>query len=151
MEILWIIPLYIICPLIGILLTINACIKLRERRGRLFFGISLILSPVMHMFLIKGIELSLKNNIVGHYKLRNRANILIINDNGTFTLNQTIQLNVFGSGKWELLHGDTDELNLKFENHDDDWLLLEVIKDGKRIELRTNPPSDEQTAILIKE
>ena len=150
MEVLWIIPLYIICPLVGIILTVYF-INRKEKRGRIYLGISLIILPLLHFLYINNLEQSIENNIVGNYKLGNQSNILIINGNGTFTLGETKQLDDFGNGKWELLHGDTDELNLKFINHDDDWLLLEVKKDGKRIELRTNPPADQQTAILIKE
>jgi hypothetical protein len=149
MEAIWIIPLYIICPLIGLILFINNVQKIKEKREKFYFGILLICLPIIHLILIEVSQLSINQNIVGSYQLENNTNILIIKEDGTFEMQNTQMFGEAGDGKWEIYHTDTAQINLKFNNND--WLLLNIVKGGNKLELRNNPPQNQPIGILIKQ
>ena len=149
MEAIWIIPLYLICPLIGLILLITCFEKIKENPSKLYFSIFLISLPIIHLVFIESFQLSIDNNIVGSYQLENNKDILIIKKNGTFEMQNTKIFGEAGNGKWEIFHIDTDQINLKFQNND--WLVLDIIKEGNKLELRNNPPKDEPTGILTKQ
>jgi hypothetical protein len=149
MEAIWIITLYIICPLIGLILFINNVQKIKEKRKKFYFGIILICLPIIHLILIEVSQLSINQNIVGSYQLEKNTNILIIKEDGTFEMQNTQMFGEAGDGKWEIYQTDTDQINLKFNNND--WLLLDIVKGGNKLELRNNPPQNQPIGILIKQ
>lgn len=149
MEAIWIIPLYFICPLIGLILFINSVQKIKEKREKFYLSIFLISLPIIHLILIESLQLSIDSNITGSYQLENKKDILIIKENGTFEIQNTKIFGEAGNGKWEIYHTDTDQINLKFQNND--WLLLDIVNEGSKLELRNNPPKDQPIGILIKQ
>ena len=81
--------------------------------------------------------------------MENKRDVLIINKNGTFEMKKTNVFGEAGSGKWEIYHIDTDQINLQFKNND--WILLDIEKKGNKLELRNNPPENNPIGILIKQ
>ena len=78
MEVIWMIPLYIICPLIGLILLIINLQKFKEKQVIFYFSIFLISLPIIHFILIENFELSIEKNIVGSYHLENKKDIGVI-------------------------------------------------------------------------
>lgn len=149
MEVIWMIPLYIICPLIGLILLIINLQKFKEKQVIFYFSIFLISLPIIHFILIENFELSIEKNIVGSYHLENKKDILIIKKNGTFEMQNTQVFGDAGDGKWEIYHIDTDQIHLTFKNNE--WLLLDIEKKGNNIILRNNPPKNQPIGILMKQ
>ncbi len=146
MEAIWIFPLYIICPIIGIVFILS---NFKERRNKFYFGVFLIFLPILHLLIIESHYSSLEKNIVGNYQLGSKKDILILNEDGTFKLLKTKEFGEAGNGEWEIYQIDTDQLNLVFENRD--WLLLDVEKRNYQIQLTNNTLENEFQGNLIKQ
>jgi hypothetical protein len=149
MEVIWIIPLYIICPLIGVVLVLKNLLKFKERQKKFYLGVFLISLPILHLLLIESLQMSLEKNIVGKYQLENKKDILTLNGDGTFKLLKTKEFGEAGNGRWEIYHIDSEQLNLKLENND--WLLLDIENENSEIKLMNNTFENELRGILVKQ
>jgi hypothetical protein len=152
MEAIWIFPLYIICPLIGIILIIKGALKVRNGKSNktIYIGLGLLAIPFIHLALVSIFQLNLENKIVGNYNLGKEKNVLIVYENETFTLNKSRQYNNVGKGKWKIEEIDSPILILDFDSIRKSELWLEIEPNEKQIILKTMPWGNEISTEFIK-
>ena len=152
MEALWTFPLYILCPLIGIILTIVGILKIKNGSTykTLYIGLGLIALPIIHLALVSVFQLNLEKQITGNYNLGKEKEILNIYDNGTFKLNKSRQYDNVGKGKWEIQDIDMPILILDFDSirKSDLWLVID--SNEKQIVLKTMPWGNNISTEFIK-
>lgn len=152
MEALWIFPLYIISPLIGIILTVSGIIKIRKGNTNktLYIGLGLLALPLIHLALLSIFQQNLETKIVGNYNVGKEKDILIVYDNETFTLNKSAQYNNAGKGKWKIQEIDSPILILDFDSIRKSELWLEIEPNEKKIILKTMPWGNDISTEFIK-
>jgi hypothetical protein len=138
MEAIWTFPLYIICPLIGIILTLIGILKIRKGNTNktLYIGLSLLALPLIHLTLVSIFHINLENKIVGVYNLKNEKDVLIIYENETFAMNKSSQFNDIGKGKWKIQEIDFPILILDFNSINKSELWLEIEQNEEQIILK---------------
>lgn len=77
METLWIIPLYFICPLIGLILTIIGIVKIgiNSSKKTLFIGLAFLSIPMILLAFITIFQIGLSNKISGNYSIGNEKEV----------------------------------------------------------------------------
>jgi hypothetical protein len=138
MEAIWTFPLYIICPLIGIILTLIGILKIRKGNTNktLYIGLSLLALPLIQLTLVSIFHINLENKIVGVYNLKNEKDVLIIYENETFAMNKSSQFNDIGKGKWKIQEIDFPILILDFNSTNKSELWLEIEQNEEQIILK---------------
>lgn len=153
MEALWIVPLYLISPLIGIILTLSGIFKFRKGNTNktLYIGLVFLALPLLQLALVSILHLNLESKIVGNYSLGKEKDILIVYDNETFTLNKSRQYNTIGKGKWKIEEIDSPILILDFDSNKKSELWLEIEVNEKQIVLETMPWGNDISTEFVKE
>lgn len=153
MEALWIVPLYLISPLIGIILTLSGIFKIRKGNTNktLYIGLIFLALPLLHLALVSILHLNLESKIVGNYSLGKEKDILIVYDNETFTLNKSRQYNTIGKGKWKIEEIDSPILILDFDSNKKSELWLEIEVNETQIVLETMPWGNDISTEFVKE
>lgn len=153
MEALWILPLYFICPLIGIILIIIGILKIKNGNSKkpFFIGLILLSLPFIHLLLISIFHWELENKIAGKYRTENEKNILTINNNGTFNLKNSSKYNNSGTGIWEIEEIDFPILKLDFKSKTKADLWLEIKNNEENITLSSLSCENEISTEFVKE
>ena len=152
MEALWIVPLYLISPLIGIILTLRGIFKFRKGNTNktLYIGLVFLALPLLQLALVSIFHLNLESKIVGNYSLGKEKDILIVYDNETFTLNKSRQYNTIGKGKWKIEEIDSPILILDFDSNKKSELWLEIEVNETQIVLETMPWGNDISTEFVK-
>jgi hypothetical protein len=131
MEFVWMIPLYIIIPVTGIILLFfgfNA--GKGHGRKRIGFGFLLLSLPFLHALLVQRLEARNETSLIGSYALENTHTVVLcLNLDKTFELTQLDSIRSYGKGKWQYRRWDVDEVDLAF--HDTSQLTFEIVYQGK--------------------
>ncbi|WP_367753570.1 hypothetical protein [Flavobacterium sp. WC2430] len=142
MEALWIFPLYFVCPIVGIILLIFGIFQYYKRKdkSRIITGIFFISLPIIHLFLMEVIQNNFEKNVVGHYNILEKNEIVLkIKNDGTFELNNLPGLKQQGKGKWDIFRGDITTLDLHFKNNQEADVSFEINDEKKHLKLTSSP------------
>jgi hypothetical protein len=126
MEFIWIFPLFIIFPLIGIILIVVGIFKAINRKSKatLFTGITFLAIPFIYLALTSILHLGRENKLVGKYDIGNKNETLLLKDDGTFELKSAVNFLNSGSGTWEVQEIDSPILILLFYGKSEVWLEI---------------------------
>ncbi len=126
MEFIWIFPLFIIFPLIGIILIVVGIFKTIKRKSKatLFTGITFLAIPFIYLALTSILHLGRENKLVGKYDIGNKNETLLLKDDGTFELKSAVNFLNSGSGTWEVQEIDSPILILHFYGESEVWLQI---------------------------
>lgn len=121
MESVWILPLYIICPLIGLLFigsSLYEYIRYKEKViTRIALGLVLLSLPILHNLILENTQKKYEEFALGKYTMENiPEQILEIKKDGSFCLQTNNHFNKSGCGKWIVSRIDFWELNLCFNS-----------------------------------
>jgi hypothetical protein len=138
METLWMFPLYIVIPLVAITFIIIGLVN--KSKNKIIGGLFLLVLPFLHGLLIYSYDLDLKSKLAGNYSLNSNTPMLILNDDGTFYLKQSINYRSFGKGNWDIEAIDSEYkyVHLEFDNSECGDLSFEVEENHNSIELKDN-------------
>jgi hypothetical protein len=131
MEFVWMIPLYLIIPVTGIILLFKG-FNADKGHGRKRIGIGFVLLslPFLHAFLVDRFEKQNEKSLIGSYALDSTKNVVLsLHDNKTFELAKLDSINSFGKGKWQYRRWDIAEVDLTFA--DSSQLSFEIVYQGK--------------------
>ncbi|SHF42633.1 hypothetical protein [Flavisolibacter ginsengisoli] len=126
MEFVWMIPLYIIIPLTGIILLFKG-FNADKGHGRKRIGLGFILLslPFLHAFMVDRIEASNEKSLIGSYALESSGQVVLnLHPDKTFELAKLDSVKTFGKGTWQYRRWDIDEVDLTFA--DSNQLSFEV-------------------------
>ena len=118
MESIWILPIYIILPFFGLLISIIGFIRFNSGKGKklIFPGLFLLSIPFLHLLLVYFQSNNLENKLVGEYKYGDLNHVLKIYDDGKFELERGYLFTISGNGTWETQIIDFPILILDFGN-----------------------------------
>jgi hypothetical protein len=131
MEALWVIPLYFILPLIGII-SLFSGFSANRNYLRIALGILLLSLPLLHYALVYWRNNSLENSLPGSYMHEpNKQVVLSLNRDKTFELYKMDSFQRSGKGNWELINWDMDEVKLKFKDSSELKFVVFVDSNGQ--------------------
>lgn len=133
MEAIWMIPLYLIIPLVAIILIVVG--RMKKSKTNIKIGLFLLALPFLHGLLIHFNNNKLKNKIAGNYAINSSEPILKLNDDGTFYLRQSLNYTSYGKGKWDIEIIDLKYVKLDFKDNKQNDLLLEIDEERNAIVL----------------
>jgi len=138
MEFVWMIPLYIIIPVVGIIIFIKGYKQVRgQGRKRVVFGIILFSLPFLHSFLVSCGDWKNEKSLIGSYILDSTNEIVLrLKTDKTFELSRIDSLQNYGQGKWEYYSWDIEDLNLFF--NDSSQLTFHIQNEDKKKYLETS-------------
>ena len=153
MEALWIYPIYIISPLIGLVLIVVGIIKIRNGKSKniLYNGLGFLAIPFIHLILLNIFQFDLSNEIQGTYNNGNKSEVLIIEDSGKFKLKNSNSYKNLEKGTWKIVEIDSPILILKFDSTRKTELWLEIKNNEKFTALTsTTMESNTETDFIKK-
>ena len=129
MESIWILPIYVIIPFIGLLISIIGFIRFKRGKGKklIFPGLFLLCFPFFHMLLLNYHNNDIENKLVGEYSYGDLSHALKIYDDGKFKLERGYLYNVSGNGTWETQTIDFPILILDFGKGHEKWLEIKNV------------------------
>ena len=134
MEAIWMIPLYLVIPIVAIILIIVGVI--RKSKTNIYIGLFLLALPFLHGLLIHFSNNELKNKIAGNYAVNGSEPILKLNDDGTFYLKQSLNYTSYGKGEWDIEIVDLKYVKLYFHDQKQGNLSFEIDENTNSIELK---------------
>lgn len=134
MEAIWMIPLYLVIPIVAIILIIVGRIK--KSKINIQIGLFLLVLPFLHGLLIHFNNNELKNKIAGSYAVNSSKPILKLNDNGTFYLEKSLNYTSYGKGEWDIEIIDLKYVKLDFNDTKQGSLSFEINENTNSIELK---------------
>ncbi|ANE52309.1 hypothetical protein [Flavisolibacter tropicus] len=137
MEFIWMIPLYIIMPVTGIILLLKGFNSGKgQGMKRIGAGVILLLLPCIHAFLLHRIENGNEKSLIGSYTLDSTEQaILKLYPDNTFEFAKVDSTLNYGKGKWQYRRWDIDEVALTF--NDSTQLSFQVVNQDKENFLQT--------------
>ncbi len=131
MEIVWMIPLYIIIPVTGIILLFKGFNAHKgQGRKRIVLGFLLLSLPIIHTFIVSWGENKNEKSLIGSYALDSTTNVVLkLNSDKTFEFRKLDSIKSFGKGKWDFRSWDIDQVELNF--NDSTQLDFEVVYQDK--------------------
>lgn len=134
MEAIWMIPLYLIIPLVAIILIFVG--RMKKSKTNMQIGLFLLALPFLHGLLIHFSNNELKNKIAGNYAVNSSEPILKLNDDGTFYLKQSLNYTSYGKGEWDIEIIDLKYVKLYFDDQKQGSLSFEIDENKNIIELK---------------
>ena len=131
MEAIWMIPLYLVIPLVALILIITGGIK--KSKTNIKIGLFLLALPFLHGLLIHLDNNELKNKIAGNYILDDSKKLLKLNDDGTFYLEKSSNYTNYGKGEWDIEIIDLKYVKLDFKDNKQNDLFLEIDEERNAI------------------
>jgi hypothetical protein len=116
MEFVWMIPLYIVIPVTGIILLFKGFNADKGHgRKRIGLGFLLLSLPVFHALLVSWGENKNEKSLIGSYALDSTNKVVLkLNADKTFEFAKLDSIQSFGTGKWQYRRWDIDEVDLNF-------------------------------------
>jgi hypothetical protein len=126
MEFVWMIPLYLIIPITGIILLFKGFNADKGHgRKRIGLGFVFLSLPFLHAFLVHQVEKGNEKSLIGNYALDSTGQVVLtLHPDNTFELAKLDSIKSFGKGKWQYRRRDIDEVDLTFA--DNKQLAFEV-------------------------
>ena len=134
MEAIWMIPLYLIIPLVAIILIVVG--RMKKSKTNMQIGLFLLALPFLHGLLIHFSNNELKNKIAGNYAVNGSKPILKLNDDVTFYLKQSLNYTSYGKGEWDIEIIDLEYVILNFHDQKQGSLSFEINENKNVIELK---------------
>jgi hypothetical protein len=127
MDFFWMLPLYIIIPVAGIIFLFKGFNADKgQGRKRIALGFFLLSLPIIHSIIVGVGEKYNANTLIGSYTLDSTNKVvLIINSDKTFEFEKLDSIKSFGKGKWEFRSWDIDQVDLNF--NDSSQLDFEIV------------------------
>lgn len=153
MEAIWIIPLFFIFPLLGIVLSIIGFFRIRNGKSKnyLFIGLTFLSLPILYLLLTFLLGSSLEKEIIGKYTIGNHIETLTVNEDHTFDLNSSINFQNNGKGTWEIQEIDFPILILKYNSGSRNEMWLVINKNEEHLSLSSMAGDSTISNDLIKE
>jgi hypothetical protein len=150
MEVIWMFPLFIIFPIVGLILSIIGILKVKkgESKSVLFSGLCVLALPLLYLILSSFLQIRLEDRMEGKYDVEYKNETLILKDDGTFELKSSINSLNNGNGTWEVEHIDFPILKLNFRQKGEVW--LEIKESENEIRLSSMPGESEITSDFTK-
>jgi hypothetical protein len=138
MEFVWMIPLYLIIPVTGIiLLFLGFNADKGQSRRRIGFGLILLSLPLLHAFLVSRSDTNNEKSLIGNYTLDSTEQVVLrLNPDYTFEFAKIDSVPNFGRGKWKYHRWDIEQLDLFFS--DSSQADFHIVREGKRKFLQNN-------------
>ncbi len=132
MEFVWMIPLYIIIPVISIALLLKGFNAVKgQGTKRIILGFILLSLPIIHFLLVSWGENKNEKSLIGYYRLDSSSQIILkLNVDKSFEFEKLDSIKSFGKGKWEFRSWDYDQVDLNFA--DSSQLDFQIIYLDKR-------------------
>jgi hypothetical protein len=127
MEFVWMIPLYIIIPVAGIIFLFKGFNADRgQGRKKIALGIFLLSLPIIHSIVVGVGEKTNQQSLIGSYTLDSTKKVVLkLNSDKTFEFEKLDSINSSGKGKWEFRSWDIDQVDLNF--NDSSQLDFEIV------------------------
>ena len=132
MEFVWMIPLYIIIPIAGIIFLFKGFNADKgQGRKKIALGFFLLSLPIIHSILVSWGENKNEKSLIGSYTLYSTKKVVLkLNADKTFEFEKLDSIKSFGKGKWQFRSWDIDQVDLNF--NDSSQIDFEIVYQDKR-------------------